>query len=143
MSPLFMSRLRQAAAIPLCRGEGGDIRICLIRRRELRTWGIPKGFLDPGDTPAEAALREAYEEAGLGGRLLGDAIGTYTYVKRGSRHSVSVFLMEVLQEEATWPEQWLRAREWFALNDGMTLLQGHPVSALLDLVPAHLTDGRF
>jgi 8-oxo-dGTP pyrophosphatase MutT (NUDIX family) len=143
MNSLFAPRFQQAAAIPLCRTESRDIRVCLIRRHEMTTWGIPKGFLDPGDTPADAALREAYEEAGLAGRLIGDAIGTYSYRKRGSRYIVAVFLMEVLQEEATWPEQWLRAREWFGLDDGMSLLSGHPVSPLLDAVRAQLSDGRF
>jgi 8-oxo-dGTP pyrophosphatase MutT (NUDIX family) len=141
MSSLFASRLRQAAAIPLCWTDAGEIRMCLIRRREVSTWGIPKGFLDPGDTPGDAALREAYEEAGLGGRLMGDALGTYTYLKRGSRFTVAVFLMEVLQEEATWPERWLRAREWFALEDGMSLLMGHPVSSLLNAVRARIAEG--
>jgi len=141
MSPLFASRSRQAATIPLCRTQAGDVRICLIRRRELAAWGIPKGFLDPGDTAGDAALREAYEEAGVSGRLIGDAIGTYTYRKRGSRFAVAVFLMEVVQEEATWPEQRLRVREWFEFEDGMTLLSGHPVSSLLDTVRARLAEG--
>ena len=107
----------------------------------MSTWGIPKGFLDPGDTPADAALREAYEEAGLAGRLTGDAIGSYTYRKRGSRYTVAVFLMEVVHEEPTWPEQWLRVRQWFGLEDGMSLLSGHPVSPLLDSVRAHIIGG--
>ena len=143
MSPLFASRSQQAATIPLCRTQAGDVRMCLIRRRELATWGIPKGFLDPGDTAGDAALREAYEEAGVSGRLLGDAIGTYTYRKRGSRFTVAVFLMEVVQEEATWPEQRLREREWFELEHGMTLLAGHPVSPLLDAVRLHIAEGRL
>jgi 8-oxo-dGTP pyrophosphatase MutT (NUDIX family) len=28
-------------------------------------WDIPKGLLDPGETPLEAAMRELFEEAGL------------------------------------------------------------------------------
>lgn len=141
MSALFKSGLQQAAVIPLCRTRAGDLQVCLIRRRALKTWGIPKGFLDPGDTPAEAALREAYEEAGVSGRLLGDAIGTYSYFKRGSRFTVALFLMEVQQEEASWPEQWLRSREWFGLDDGMSLLRGNPVAPLLGAVRAHIAEG--
>jgi 8-oxo-dGTP pyrophosphatase MutT (NUDIX family) len=112
--------------------------MCLIRRREAATWGIPKGFLDPGDSPGDAALREAYEEAGIGGRLIGDPVGTYDYHKRGSRYTVAVFLMEVLQEETAWPERRLREREWFGLDDGLQLLAGHPVSPLLDAVRAQV-----
>lgn len=109
----------------------------------MTTWGIPKGFLDPGDTTGDAALREAYEEAGLNGRLIGDAIGSYLYAKRGSRYTVEVFLMEVLQEEPAWPERWLRVRAWFGLDEGMILLSDHPVSRLFDAVRRHIAEGRI
>jgi 8-oxo-dGTP pyrophosphatase MutT (NUDIX family) len=143
MGSLFAPQLRQAAAIPLCRAQGGGLQVCLIRRRETRAWGIPKGFLDPGDTAADAALREAYEEAGVSGRLLGEPVGSYTYVKRGSRYAVAVFLMEVQEEETTWPERWLRVREWFAVEEGMSLLVGHPVSQLFDSVRARIGEGAM
>jgi 8-oxo-dGTP pyrophosphatase MutT (NUDIX family) len=135
--------VQQAAAIPLCRPQGGGLQVCLIRRRETRAWGIPKGFLDPGDTAGDAALREAYEEAGVSGRLLGEPVGSYTYVKRGSRYSVAVFLMEVQEEDTTWPERWLRVREWFDVDEGMGLLLDHPVSQLLESVRARIGDGRL
>jgi 8-oxo-dGTP pyrophosphatase MutT (NUDIX family) len=47
------------------------------------TWALPKGNLDPGETPAETALREVLEETGVQGRLvekLGDV--KYTYTRR-------------------------------------------------------------
>ena len=33
-------------------------------------WGVPKGAIDPGETPIEAANRELMEEAGVGARSL-------------------------------------------------------------------------
>jgi 8-oxo-dGTP pyrophosphatase MutT (NUDIX family) len=45
------------------------------------TWALPKGNLDPGETPAETAVREVLEETGVHGRLvekLGDVKYTYT-----------------------------------------------------------------
>jgi ADP-ribose pyrophosphatase YjhB (NUDIX family) len=48
------------------------------------TWALPKGNLDPGEAPAETALREVREETGVEGRLvekLGDV--KYTYTRRG------------------------------------------------------------
>ena len=142
MSPLFTSRPRQAAAIPVCRTADGTLQVCLIRRRQSGSWGIPKGFLDPGDTPAEAALREAYEEAGINGRIVGEAVGTYTYSKAGSRYTVAVFVMEVSEEERTWPEAWLRARAWHDLDEALSLLGPHPVSPLLDRVRERIAAGQ-
>lgn len=40
-------------------------RILLIRRSDDGTWCLPGGFGDPGETPAETAIREAREETGL------------------------------------------------------------------------------
>ncbi|HVS84115.1 MAG TPA: NUDIX hydrolase [Gaiellaceae bacterium] len=45
------------------------------------TWALPKGKIDPGETPAETAVREVLEETGVPGRLvekLGDIRYTYT-----------------------------------------------------------------
>ena len=48
------------------------------------TWALPKGNIDPGETPAETAVREVLEETGVQGTLvekLGDV--KYTYTRRG------------------------------------------------------------
>jgi len=132
----------QAAAIPLARTKSGSVEVCLIRRRDSAAWGIPKGFIDPGHTPGEAALTEAYEEAGVSGRLLGESIGSYLYTKRNVRYSVAVFLMEVLEEETTWPEMRLRLRQWHRMDEALSLLKRHPVHPLLPRV-AHLVEAHF
>ena len=49
---------RQVAVIAV-RRRARDVEVCLIRRRYSARWGVPKGFIDPGDTPEEAALTEA------------------------------------------------------------------------------------
>ena len=33
-------------------------------------WGLPKGFVDPGELPRDAALRELKEECGLDGEVV-------------------------------------------------------------------------
>ena len=39
--------------------------ILLGRRSDDGSWGLPAGAVDPGEQPAEAALREIYEETGI------------------------------------------------------------------------------
>ena len=46
------------------------------------TWVLPKGLVDAGETPSEAAIREGYEETGVRARLsskLGDVRYVYTW----------------------------------------------------------------
>ena len=79
-------------------------------RRDTGKWGIPKGFIELGDSREETALKEAWEEAGIRGQLVGEAIGTYEYAKFGTRLTVAVYVMSVVEELAEWPEMRLRHR---------------------------------
>jgi len=60
-------------------------------------WALPKGNLDPGESPAETAVREVHEETGVEARLvekLGDV--RYVYTRRGGERIfkvVSFFLL--------------------------------------------------
>jgi 8-oxo-dGTP pyrophosphatase MutT (NUDIX family) len=121
---------QQAAVIPF-RSAGKKVEICLIRRKGSKKWGIPKGFVDRGDSSKDAALKEALEEAGLKGRLVGDPVGNYEYRKWGTKLDVTVYLMEVKEEEDDWDEADIRERRWTSLKDATVLLEEHPVQPLI------------
>lgn len=40
-------------------------RILLMRRSDNGAWSLPAGMIDPGEQPAEAAVREVLEETGV------------------------------------------------------------------------------
>jgi ADP-ribose pyrophosphatase YjhB (NUDIX family) len=46
-----------------------DGRILLVRERVDGRWAMPGGFIDVGDSPSEAAMRETQEEAGVDTRV--------------------------------------------------------------------------
>ncbi len=100
--------VRQAAVIPVRSG-----RVCLVASRGGKRWVIPKGHIEPGQTAAETALCEAWEEAGLLGSLHPEPVGSYLYEKAGRLCHVTVFLMEVDEAAADWPERPCRPRRWF------------------------------
>jgi 8-oxo-dGTP pyrophosphatase MutT (NUDIX family) len=121
---------QQAAAIPL-RRRGNDLQVCLIRKRFAGSWGIPKGTVDSGDTHETTALKEAWEEAGLRGRLVGESLGTYQYEKYGRLLTVMVFVMEVLEHQKDWIEAGLRERKWVSFDEAAALLVEHPAHGFL------------
>ena len=55
------------------RGPDGVVRYLLIRD-SYENWGFPKGHVEPGEPPQEAARREVGEETGLNGLELRGAV---------------------------------------------------------------------
>jgi 8-oxo-dGTP pyrophosphatase MutT (NUDIX family) len=132
-----MSARDQAGVIPF-RRKRNAVEICLIRNKGSQKWKIPKGFVDPGETVRQAALKEAWEEAGLRGRIVGDALGSYEYEKWNMGLTVAVFLMEVRTEEDEWEESRFRERRWALLDQAFAWLRKHPVKPLLADAAARL-----
>lgn len=110
--PTMPPPVRQAAAVPVLDG-----RVCLVTSRSGRRWVFPKGLIDPGHTAPEAALIEAWEEAGVVGTLDPAPAGSYVYRKYGRDHHVVVFRMTVTAVHDAWPEAGERRREWVAPDD--------------------------
>lgn len=75
-------------------------RFLLVRVRTLQgdeVWTFPKGHLDAGETPLEAALREVTEETGYACRALGTLMTTrYSFLRSHGRVAKTVkwFLMQ-------------------------------------------------
>lgn len=122
---------QQAAAVAV-RRRGETLETCVIRKKDARHWGVPKGLIDPGDTAEETALNEAIEEAGIRGRLLGPPLGTYSYRKWETNLVVVVYVMQVFVEHSDWLEAPFRERRWVSLDEAKHLLLHHPVSRFVD-----------
>jgi 8-oxo-dGTP pyrophosphatase MutT (NUDIX family) len=77
-------------------------RVLLIRARDLRdrpVWTLPKGTLAPGETSADAAMREVREETGYRCEVVRELESvTYWFQRRGRRikKTVQWFLMRPL-----------------------------------------------
>jgi predicted NUDIX family NTP pyrophosphohydrolase len=64
--------LRQAGVIAY-RILDGKVQVLLMTSRDSGRWVIPKGNIDAGTKPSKAAEKEAYEEAGVKGVIIGAA----------------------------------------------------------------------
>lgn len=124
----------QYAALPY-RAEGG-LQVLMITSRVTRRWVIPKGWPMTALSPAESARVEAFEEAGVEGRIAASAIGAYSYLKAmkdGGRRriSVKVFALLVERELADWPERGERERRWFTAGEASGLVDEPELAELI------------
>ncbi|MDR7124861.1 NUDIX hydrolase [Pseudotabrizicola sp. 4114] len=104
----------------LCwRMHRGRVQVLLITSRDTGRWIVPKGWPMAGKTPAETAMTEAWEEAGVQGSPdATDPLGFYSYDKlRGQKDPiacvVSVFALRVTGLADKFPERKQRQRKWF------------------------------
>jgi phosphohistidine phosphatase len=128
---------RQSAVIPFRRGPSG-LEILLINTRKGRRWIVPKGIVEPDLSEAESAAREAYEEAGVNGRVLPGPIGSYEYGKWGGTCRVAVYAMEVEQELDDWPEDF-RQRQWLGPAEAADRVSEAELERLISQLPSLLT----
>jgi 8-oxo-dGTP pyrophosphatase MutT (NUDIX family) len=122
----MLTVMNQAGVIPIHNG-----RVFMVSSRSGRRWVFPKGQIDQGHTPREAALIEAWEEAGLVGRLDPEPVGSYIYEKLGSQYHVLLFLMHVNEVQDVWPERGLRDRAWITVDEAMVRVQEPSLRELL------------
>src|SRR5229473_4256449 len=106
----------QVAAV-CYRVRDGNIEFLLVQTRKER-WTFPKGSAMPGLTHAQAAALEAFEEAGVHGRMEEASFTRYIQPKRGNMQgsvvtelAVSAHLCEVLRLGP--PQEFNRNPTWF------------------------------
>ena len=111
-----LRKCEQVAAV-CYRMRGRDIEFLLVQTRKGR-WTFPKGSAMPGLTHAQAAALEAFEEAGVHGRMEEASFARYVHPKGGNTQrsvvteiTVSAHLCEVLRLGP--PQEFDRNPTWF------------------------------
>lgn len=122
--------------------QDGQQQVLLVTSRETGRWIIPKGWAEKDIKSYELAAREAYEEAGLRGKIGRKPIGCYRYTKwlRRTKRAkavsceVAVFALQVERQLDDWPEKGQRERCWFSPAEAALLVdEGNLVTLLLEL----------
>lgn len=99
------------------RRDGQHYKICLIAKKHKSVWALPKGRVDPGETPEETAIREVGEETGHLARIqtLLDQIQYFFYWKENNtfyHKYVYFFLMPLAEENKFNRDQEADAVRW-------------------------------
>jgi 8-oxo-dGTP pyrophosphatase MutT (NUDIX family) len=109
----------QFGALPFKFDAAGGLLILLVTSRPVADrWTIPKGQPIKGLRGAEVAEREAFEEAGVSGHVIGSrSLGHYEHLKRTGvdrtvRCRVEIFPFAVEAENDDWPEKGQRDIRW-------------------------------
>jgi 8-oxo-dGTP pyrophosphatase MutT (NUDIX family) len=115
--PLFREHGRQVAALCWRMSARQGPEVLLITSLNSRRWIVPKGWPEAELTPAENAAREAFEEAGVTGRVSAEPVGNFHYIKEkkdggGMPCRVDVFALAVTKQLDEWPEKGARELLW-------------------------------
>jgi 8-oxo-dGTP pyrophosphatase MutT (NUDIX family) len=152
---LRLSKLRnlreteQVAAV-CYRMRGEEVEFLLVQTGGGR-WIFPKGCVEPGLTHAQAAAVEAFEEAGVHGRIEEQAFSRYRVSRAGKRGSgkqtVSAHLCEVLRLGP--PQERGRNRTWFTvekskrrLREDRSAEEGNELSRIVSRAVIHIAQSR-
>ena len=87
-----MAKFKQAGAIVVRNGKAGPRILLVTARRNPNNWIFPKGHVESGETLKAAAVREAREEAGIEGKVVG-AAGRMSFEFGDNTYRVTYFVV--------------------------------------------------
>ncbi|MCF2871063.1 NUDIX hydrolase [Octadecabacter sp. G9-8] len=142
VAPLFRRPKGLQVAALCTRGVGADKQVLLVTSRGTGRWIIPKGWPIRGLASSQAALQEAWEEAGVKGATANsDPIGSYAYDKTmGSGLPMPVetlvYSVDVNGLENDFPEAGQRERRWVSPLEAANLVDEPELKSILRVLPA-------
>ncbi|HVI09390.1 MAG TPA: NUDIX domain-containing protein [Candidatus Binatia bacterium] len=144
-----LSDCQQAAAV-CYRLRDGEIEFLLVRTSAGRRWTFPKGRAERGLTHAQAAALEAFEEAGVHGRIEESAFARYRTHKRAGNSTVDVSAHLCEVRRLARAEESGRDRTWFdteqtkvRLREGRDAQSGKQFDRLLDAAVQRIEKCHF
>jgi 8-oxo-dGTP pyrophosphatase MutT (NUDIX family) len=128
--------------------RGEDVVVIVPTRRAAdggRVLALPKGHVDPGETPVQAAEREVREETGVVARPVRELGQTRYWYRRDGRtigKAVSFFLFEYLEGDIADHDDEVEEVRWLALERARTELSHEAEQEMVELAIDYLGEGR-
>lgn len=115
--------------------------VALIARHDRRSrllWSLPKGHVEEGETPEQAALREVFEETGLVGRIVAPlGVIDFWFVVEDKRihKTVHHYVIEAVGGELSDEDVEVEAVEWIPFHQVVRKLAYGDERRLVEKVP--------
>ncbi len=122
--PSRASQTAHSAGGIIYRVEGNTVYVALIATAGGVRWGLPKGHVSAGETPAIAACREIAEETGLHGELVCPLETIEYWFRAGAKRVhkyVDLYLLRYYAGEIVPQEAEVDDARWFALHEAIEL----------------------
>ncbi len=102
--------------------EASRTYVLLIKPHNRNRWQLPKGTIDPGESPDVTAIREVREEGGVDARIMAD-LGpiTFFYQMSGRKFvkTVDFFLMEYVSGSPANHDHEVDDSRWFPIEQAV------------------------
>lgn len=101
----------------------GPRGVILLKHKKLSIWVQPGGHIDPDETPAEAAVREAVEETGLAVTLAEQELAHVDVHPgpRGHTHLDARFICHAPDEDPRPPKGETQECYWFGWDEAIAM----------------------
>jgi 8-oxo-dGTP pyrophosphatase MutT (NUDIX family) len=119
--------VRQAGGVVIRRRDGSVQVLLITAKRRPKQWIIPKGHIEDGETAPAAAVREAEEEAGVRGQVIG-YLGRFSFPYGKRRVVVRCYLIRA-RGRASAREG--RKHRWCSFDEALTRVSFPELEALL------------
>ena len=127
--------LRTQFAALCYRIKNDRLQFCLVTSRRSGRWIVPKGWPMNGETPMDAAATEAFEEAGVTGKIFPQPVGVFSYYKVRTENELPciavLYALKVKKVHSRWPEKKERQRKWVSRKKAAAMVSDTELSEII------------
>jgi 8-oxo-dGTP pyrophosphatase MutT (NUDIX family) len=111
------------------RWEGAEPEVAIVQVKPKLRWQLPKGIVDEGESPQEAAVREVREEAGVDAGII-KLIETIEYWYRSVKYGkpvrfhkfVHFYLMQYKSGDVADHDHEVEEARWVTMDEALEML---------------------
>lgn len=132
-----------------CRITDGSVEVVLIKTASEGRWQLPKGIIDPGETPEIAALREVREEAGITCEIIGPLatieywfVATFDGPRKRIHKKVHFYLMKFIEGDVSDHDHEVVEAQWVKVEDAESMLAFDSEKKLIGMAKGRLEESK-